>query len=314
MFSPVDPKVLYATSQHVWRTTNDGQSWERISPNLARSDPKTMQASGGPITKDQTGVETYAVVFTLAPSRQDVNTIWAGSDDGWVHVTRDGGKNWERITPPDLPEFARISLIEASPHQNGVAYLAANRYQMGDRKPYVYKTADFGKTWQKIVTGIPDTDFPRVIREDIKRRGLLYRRHRARHLRLVQRRRVVAVAASSNLPTTPVHGIVSEERDLVIGTHGRGFYVLDNIGVLRQATPELTSNALFLFEPLNPMRGRDRNVTFDYYLNKEAAEVKIEFLDAQGTVLRTFTGTPKAAERRRPAMTTIRSSAAARRA
>ena len=294
VFSPIDPKVLYATSQHVWRTTNDGQSWERISPNLARSDPKTMQASGGPITKDQTGVETYAVVFTLAPSRQDANTIWAGSDDGWVHITRDGGKNWDRITPPDLPEFARISLIEASPHQNGVAYLAANRYQMGDRRPYVYKTADFGKTWQKIVTGIPDTDFPRVIREDIKRRGLLY----------VGTEHGVFISFDDgaswqslklDLPTTPVHGIISEERDLVVGTHGRGFYVLDNIGVLRQASPQLTSNPLFLFEPLNPMRGRDRNVTFDYYLNQEAGEVKIEFLDASGTVLRTFTGTPKAA-------------------
>ncbi len=292
VFSPIDPKVLYATSQHVWRTTNDGQSWERISPNLARSDPKTMQASGGPITKDQTGVETYAVVFTLAPSKQDINTIWAGSDDGWVHITRDGGKNWERITPPDLPEFARISLIEASPHQNGVAYLAANRYQMGDRKPYVYKTADFGKTWQKIVSGIPDTDFPRVVREDTKRRGLLY----------VGTEHGVYVSFNDgaswqsvrlNLPVTPVHGIISEERDLVIGTHGRGFYVLDNIGVLRQATAELTNNALFLFEPLNPMRGRDRNFTFDYFLNKEAAEVKIEFLDASGTVLRTFSGTPK---------------------
>ena len=292
VFSPVDPKVLYATSQHVFRTTNEGQSWERISPNLARNDPKTMQASGGPITKDQTGVETYAVVFTLAPSRQDVNTIWAGSDDGWVHITRDGGKNWERITPPDLPEFARISLIDASPHQNGVAYLAANRYQMGDRKPYVYKTADFGKTWQKIVTGIPATDFPRVIREDVKRRGLLY----------VGTEHGIYVSFNDgaswqslqlNLPVTPVHGIISEERDLVIGTHGRGFYVLDNIGVLRQATPELTDNALFVFEPLDPMRGRDRNVTFDYYLNKEAPEVKIEFLDAQGNVLRTFSGTPK---------------------
>jgi photosystem II stability/assembly factor-like uncharacterized protein len=293
VFSPVDPKVLYATSQHVWRTTTSGQNWERISPNLARSDPKTMQASGGPITKDQTGVETYAVVFTLAPSRQDINTIWAGSDDGWVHITRDGGKNWERITPPDLPEFARVSLIEASPHQNGVAYLAANRYQMGDRKPYVYKTADFGKTWQKIVAGIPDTDFPRVIREDIKRRGMLY----------VGTEHGVFISFNDgaswqslklDLPTTPVHGIVSEERDLVIGTHGRGFYVLDNIGVLRQATPELTGNPLFLFEPLSPMRGRDRNVTFDYYLNQEASEVKIEFLDSSGTVLRTFTGTPKA--------------------
>ncbi len=294
LFSPLDPKTLYATSQHVWRTTNDGQSWERISPNLARSDPKTMEASGGPITKDQTGVETYAVVFTLAPSRQDINTIWAGSDDGGVHVTRDGGKNWERVTPPDLPEFARISLIDASPHQNGVAYLAANRYQMGDRKPYVYKTADFGKTWQKIVTGIPDTDFARVVREDSKRRGLLY--VGTEHgLHLSFNDGASWQSLTLNLPTTPVHGIISEERDLVIGTHGRGFYVLDNIGVLRQATPQLTSHPLFLFEPFHPMRGRDRNVTFDYFLNKESPEVKIEFLDASGTVLRSFTGTPKAA-------------------
>jgi hypothetical protein len=292
VFSPLDSRTLYATSQHVWRTTNDGQSWERISPNLARSDPKTMEASGGPITKDQTGVETYAVVFTLAPSRQDVNTIWAGSDDGWVHVTRDGGKNWERVTPPDLPDFARISLIDASPHQNGVAYLAANRYQMGDRKPYVYKTADFGKTWQKIVTGIPDTDFPRVVREDTLRRGLLYLG--TEHGIYVSFNDGASwQSLKLNLPTTPVHGIISEQRDLVIGTHGRGFYVLDNIGVLRQATPQLTSNPLFLFEPFNPMRGRDRNVTFDYFLSKEAPEVKIEFLDASGTVLRSFTGTPK---------------------
>jgi photosystem II stability/assembly factor-like uncharacterized protein len=294
VFSPLDPKVLYATSQHVWRTTNDGQSWQRISPNLSRSDPKTMQASGGPITKDQTGVETYGVVFTLAPSKQDLNTIWAGSDDGWVHITRDGGQNWQRVTPPDLPEFARISLIEASPHQNGVAYLAANRYQLGDRQPYIYKTADFGRSWQKIVAGIAATDFPRVIREDIKRRGMLY----------VGTEHGIYVSFNDgaawqslrlDLPVTPIHGIVSEERDLVIGTHGRGFYVLDNIGVLRQATPELTSSPLFLFEPLNPMRGRDRSVTFDYYLNAEAPEVKIEFLDASGSVLRTFTGTPKAA-------------------
>lgn len=292
VFSPVDSKVLYASSQHVYRTTTGGQNWQKISPNLTRSDPKTMQASGGPITKDQTGVETYAVVFTIAPSRQDANTIWTGSDDGWVHVTRDGGTNWDRITPPDLPDFTRISLIEASPHENGVAYLAGNRYQMGDRKPYVYKTADFGKTWQKIVTGIPETDFARTIREDPKRRGLLYLG--TEHGVFISFDDGAAwQPLSLNLPTTPVHGIVVEERDLVIGTHGRGFYVLDNIGVLRQATPQLTENALHLFEPLDPMRGRDRNVSFDYYLNKDASEVKIEFLDAQGAVLRSFTGTPK---------------------
>jgi photosystem II stability/assembly factor-like uncharacterized protein len=295
VFSPVDPNVLYASSQHLWRTTDEGQSWEKISPNLARSDPKTMQASGGPITKDQTGVETYAVIFTIAPSRQDISTIWTGSDDGWVHVTRDGGKNWEKVTPPDLPDFARISLIEASPHQNGVAYLAANRYQMGDRQPYVYKTADFGKTWSKIVNGVPENDFPRVIREDPRRKGLLYLG--TEHGIYVSFNDGAAwQPLALNLPTTPVHGIVVEERDLVIGTHGRGFYILDNIGVLRQATPELTSRNLFVFETFNPLRGRDRNVTFDYYLAKDADEVKIEFLDAQGTVLRSFTGTPKEKE------------------
>ena len=233
------------------------------------------------------------MVFTVAPSHQDVNTIWAGSDDGWVHVTQDGGGNWARITPPDLPDFARISLIEASPHQNGVAYLAANRYQMGDRKPYVYKTADFGKTWQKIVAGLSEGDIARTVREDPTRRGLLY----------LGTEKGVWVSFNDgaawqplqlNLPVTPVHGIVVEERDLVIGTHGRGFYVLDNIGVLRQATPDLTTSALHVFEPVSPMRGRDRNVSFDYYLKADAAEVKVEFLDAQGTVLRTFTGTPKA--------------------
>lgn len=287
VFSRTDPNVLYASSQHLWRTTNGGQSWERISPNLTRSDPKTMQASGGPITKDQTGVETYAVIFTIAPSYQDGNTIWVGSDDGLVHITRDGGKTWQNVTPPDIGDFTRISLIEASPHRNGVAYLAANRYQQGDRRPYLYKTTDFGKTWTKIVTGIPENDFTRVIREDTKRRGLLYAgtEHGIyvsfddgahwQSLRL-------------NLPVSPVHGIVSEERDLVIGTHGRGFYVLDDIHVLRQAMPEITRAALHVFDPIDPLRGRDDNLAIDYYLGQDAKEVTIEILDAKGTVLRRF--------------------------
>jgi photosystem II stability/assembly factor-like uncharacterized protein len=292
VFSSTDPKVLYASSQHLWRTVNGGQSWEKISPNLARSDPKTMQASGGPITKDQTGVETYAVIFTVAPSRQEANTIWTGSDDGWVHVTRDGGKNWDRVTPPELPDFTRISLIEASPHQNGVAYLVGNRYQQGDRRPYIYKTADFGKTWQKIINGIPATDFPRTIREDPKKRGLLY----------VGTESSIYISFNDgaswqslrlNLPVTPVHGIVVEERDLVIGTHGRGFYVLDDINVLRQAVGDITASALHVFQPNDPKRGRDNNVAVDYFLGKDADEVKVEFLDSAGKVLRAFTGTNK---------------------
>jgi photosystem II stability/assembly factor-like uncharacterized protein len=292
VFSPTDPKTLYASSQHLWRTTNDGQRWEKISPNLTRSDPKTMQASGGPITKDQTGVETYAVIFTIAPSRQEGNTIWTGSDDGWVHVTRDGGKNWEKVTPPDLPDFTRISLIEASPHQNGVAYLAGNRYQQGDRRPYVYKTADFGKTWQKIVTGIPENDFPRAIREDKTRRGLLYLGTET-GIYISFNDGASWQSLRLNLPVTPVHGIVVEDRDLVIGTHGRGFYILDDINVLRQAGGDITSAALHIFEPTNPLRGLDRNVAIDYFLGKDADKVQIEFIDGTGKVLRTFTGTPK---------------------
>ena len=276
VFSPTDPKVLYASSQHLWRTTNGGQSWEKISPNLTRSDPKTMQASGGPITKDQTGVETYAVIFTIAPSRQDGNTIWTGSDDGWVHVTRDGGKNWERVTPPDLPDFTRISLIEASPHQNGVAYLAGNRYQQGDRRPYFYKTTDFGKTWTKIVTGIPDERLRARDSRGPKRRGLLYA-GTEHGIYISFNDGASWQSLRLNLPVTPVHGIVSEERDLVIGTHGRGFYILDDINVLRQAAGDITSAARCTSSsPTIRCAACDNNIAIDYFLGKDADEVKIE--------------------------------------
>jgi photosystem II stability/assembly factor-like uncharacterized protein len=292
VFSPVNTKVLYTSSQHVFRTVNGGQTWEKISPDLTRADPSTMGPSGGPITKDQTGVETYATVFTIAPSHQDENTIWTGSDDGYVHITRDGGKNWTKVTPPDLPDFARISLIEASPHANGVAYLVANRYQRADRTPYVYKTADFGKTWTKIINGLPNNDFPRAIREDIKRKGMLFLgMENGMYISFDDGANWQSLRL--NLPVTPVHGIAVHDRDLVIGTHGRAFYVLDDIGVLRQATPQLTTSTLHIFEPITPLRGYDETVAFDYYLANEPTEVKIEILDASGQVLRTFTGTPQ---------------------
>ena len=294
IFSPVDKKTIYTSSQHLWKTTTEGQNWERISPDLTRHDPKTMGPSGGPITKDNTGVETYAVIFTIAPSPQDINTIWAGSDDGLIHVTRDGGKNWDNVTPKDLPEFARISLIEASPHTNGVAYVAANRYQMDDQKPYVYKTVDFGKNWTKIVNGIKDTHFARQIREDIKRKGLLY----------LGTENGIYVSFNDgadwqplqlNLPDTSVQGIQVAERDLVIATHGRGFWILDNIGVLRQATPAITTENLHVFDPVDPQRGLDRNVAIDYYLKADNDTVKIEFFDADGKLVRSFSGDAKPA-------------------
>jgi photosystem II stability/assembly factor-like uncharacterized protein len=292
VFAPTDPRVLYVGSQHVWKTTNEGQSWERISGDLPRADPKTMGPSGGPITLDQTGVETYATVFTIAPSPKDPNTIWAGSDDGVVSITRDGGRTpWQRVTPPDLPDLARISLIEASPHKPGTAYVAANRYQQDDWSPYFYRTDDYGRTWTKIVNGIGSRDFARAIREDPARPGLLFAG--------TEHTVYVSFDDGANwqslrldLPVTPVHDITIKDSDVIIATHGRSFYVLDNIGVLRQLTPAVATSSVYLFRPADAMRSVSRGVTIDYYLKQPADKVTIDILDAQGNLVRAFTGTP----------------------
>ena len=292
VISPTSPTTLYASSQHVWRSTNQGQSWQRISPDLTRHDPSTMGPSGGPITLDQTGVETYATVFTVAPSPLNGQVIWAGSDDGFVHVTRDGGKAWTKVTPADLPDFTRISLIEASPHDAATAYLAGNRYQRGDRGPYVYRTRDYGHTWTKIVTGIPADDFPRAIREDKKRKGLLFLgTETGIYVSIDDGARWQSLRLE--LPVTPVHGIEIKGDDLVIGTHGRSFYVMDNIAVLRQATRETTNEPLVLFRPGDAIRSVSRGLFVDYYLKQPADKVVVEFLDPQGRSIRTFSGEPE---------------------
>ena len=291
VIAPTDPNTLYTTSQHVWKSTNEGQSWQRISPDLTRHDPTTMGPSGGPITLDQTGVETYAVVFALAPSPVDGRVVWAGSDDGYVHVTRDGGINWQKVTPPDLPDFTRISLIEASPHDAGTAYLAGNRYQLADRAPYVYRTTDYGKTWTKIVGGLPPSDFARVIREDKKRKGLLF----------LGTENGIYVSFDDgaawqslrlDLPVTPVHGIEVKGDDVVIATHGRSFYIMDDISVLRQVTRTTSSEPVVLFKPAGAVRSVSRGVSLDYFLKSAADKLTIEILDAQGAVIRTFDGAP----------------------
>ncbi|HYT75632.1 MAG TPA: hypothetical protein VEL79_12830 [Vicinamibacterales bacterium] len=291
VIAPTDPHTLYVTSQYVWKSTNEGQSWHQISPDLTRHDPSTMGDSGGPITLDQTGVETYAVIFALAPSPVDGQVIWAGSDDGFVHVTRDGGKNWTKVTPPDLPEFARISLIEASPHDAATAYVAVNRYQHSDRAPYVYRTHDYGRIWTRIVTGISPDDFARSIDEDPKRKGLLF----------LGTETGIYVSFddgdrwqpfSLDLPVTPVHGVLVHGDDLIIATHGRSFYVMDNINVLRQIGRDTTGEPVVLFKPGDAMRSVSRGVAVDYYLKQPVETVTIEFLDAEGKVIRRFTGTP----------------------
>ena len=287
VFSPIDAKTLYTSSQHLFKTMNEGQTWTAISPDLTRHDPATLGPSGGPITHDQTGVETYATIFTVAPSRLDANLIWTGSDDGLVHVTRDSGGNWSNVTPPELVPLTRISLIEASPHDRGTAYIAANRYQAGDRGAYVYKTSDFGKSWTKIVGGIVSGDFARSIREDTVRRDLLY----------LGTERGIYISFDGgtrwqpfrlNLPVTPVHDIAVEKNDLVIATHGRGFYVLDDIEPLREIRPETAQSAAFLFKPADATRGVTP-ANIDYYLSNASPDLKLEILDASGHTVRAFT-------------------------
>jgi photosystem II stability/assembly factor-like uncharacterized protein len=292
VFSPLDSNVLYTSSQHLWRTTNDGQSWERISPDLTRADPKTLGDSGGPITKDQNGPEIYGTIFTIAPSHKEPGVIWTGSDDGLVYITRNGGKNWTNITPPGLPEFSRVSMIDASPSDPATAYLAANRYQLDDRKPYIFKTHDYGKTWTKITNGIPDYDYAHVTREDPEHPGLLYTgTEHGIYVSFDDGANWQSLAL--NLPDTQVPGLVIEGDDLVIATHGRSFYVLDHVGVLRQLTQSTEASPLHLFEPGEAVRSF-RPAAIDYYLAKPADKVTIDILDAKGGVVRTFTGSAAA--------------------
>ena len=288
MFAPQDPNVMYTCSQHIWKTTNDGQTWERISPDLTYADPETLGPTGGIITKDMNGPEIYATVFALAPSVHDINTIWAGSDDGMIHITRDGGKNWTDITPEGLPKFSRVSIIEESIHSPGTLYVAANRYQVDDRQPYVFRTTDYGASWDKIIDGIADGHFARSVREDPIKPGLLFlgTEHGA----------YVSFDAGDhwqslqlNLPDSPIRDLVVKDNDVVLGTHGRGFWILDDIGPMRQMTAPMFDQTAVLFEPADPIRGIYQ-LKVQYHLKDQMDSVKIEILDSEDHVINTFVG------------------------
>ena len=301
VFSPLDPKTLYISSQHLWKTTDEGQSWVKISPDLTRADARTLGQSGGPITGDMNGPEVFATVFAIAPSRLERGTIWTGSDDGLIYVTRDEGKRWTKITPAGLPDLSRVSLIEASPHKPGTAYVAAKNYLQDDRAPYIFRTDDYGKTWTKIVNGIKAGDYVHAVREDIKRQGLLYAgTEHGIYISFDDGEHWQSL--SLNLPDTQLSDIVVEEHDLVIATHGRSFYVLEDIDVLRQTTSEIARSAIHLYQPREAIRSVNQASIY-YYLKEPADKVTIEILDASGMVIRTFTGTreeEKKAEARRP--------------
>ncbi|HEY8598327.1 MAG TPA: glycosyl hydrolase [Thermomicrobiales bacterium] len=255
VLSPHDPNVLYITSQHVHRSTDEGHSWQRISPDLTRNDPAKMGPSGGPITTDSNGMDYYCTIFAFAESPLARGTLWAGSDDGLVHLSRDGGASWRDVTPPGLPTWSLISIIEPSPHDPAVAYVAADRHRHDDFAPYLYKTNDYGQTWTAIVSGIPADDFARVIREDPERRGLLYAGTEAGlwvsfddgdHWQTLRQ----------NLPVVPIHDLAVKDGDLVAATHGRGFWILDDLTSLRTLTHEALADEAFLPAPRPTIRYR----------------------------------------------------------
>jgi len=253
LLSPHDPNVLYVTGNHVFRSTDEGNSWQIISPDLTRNDITKMEASGGPPTRDNTGTECYCTIFAFAESPLKRGLFWAGSDDGLLHISQDGGETWRNITPPDLPEWALVSIIEPSPHDPATAYVAANRYKLDDFHPYLYKTNDYGATWTKITTGIAENDFTRAIREDPVRRGLLYAgTETGVHVSFDDGEHWQSLRL--NLPAVPIHDLVIKDTDLVAATHGRSFWILDDITPLRYISEQVQDAPVYLFKPRPAVR------------------------------------------------------------
>lgn len=256
VFDPHASNTLYITGNYVFKTTDEGQSWEVISPDLTRADPDTLKPTGGPVNYDDIGAETYATIFAFAVSPHEKGVFWAGSDDGLVHVSRDGGQKWTKVTPPDLPEFTLISMIEVSPHDAATAYLAATRYKLDDYTPYLYKTTDYGETWTRITNGIREDDFTRAIREDPNRKDLLYVGTETGIYLSFDGGVNWSDALQLNLPVCPVHDLVIKDRDLVVGTHGRSFWILDDLSPLYEYSEDITRTEAHLFQPRTTIRSR----------------------------------------------------------
>jgi photosystem II stability/assembly factor-like uncharacterized protein len=307
LISRYDPNTLYHGGERLFKTTDGGVHWTAISPDLTRNDKSKQHVSGGDITLDDSGTEYYDTIFVVAESPLTKGLLWVGTDDGLVQITRDEGKNWTNITPKDLPEWSRISQIEASPFDAGTAYVAVDRHQSDDLRPYIYKTTDYGQSWTKLTNGIPEGSFVRSVREDPKKRGLLYAGTENgiyvsfndgadwRSLKL-------------DLPTTPVHDLVIKDNDLVVATHGRAFWILDDVSPLRQFSDDVAKQDVHLYTPApayriqagkpaehDSLKGTAQNppagAVIYYYLKdapKPGAETKLEILDASGKVIRKY--------------------------
>ena len=252
--SPHDPSVLYTASQYVHRSRDEGGSWERISPDLTRNDPSTTGDSGGPITLDQTGAEYHATIFAFAESPVEPGVLWAGSDDGLIQVSRNNGKKWTNVTPKIVTAQTLISIIEPSPHDAATAYVAANRYKHDDFKPYIYKTADYGTTWSKITVGIPADTFVRAVREDPEMKGLLYAGTEVGLYVSLDGGTRWQRWRGKTLPVVPIHDLIIRDGDLALATHGRSFWVFDDLSPVRELARKRATGGSRLFTPRPTIR------------------------------------------------------------
>ena len=304
-FDPHDPNTLYVGSQHLHKSTDEGQTWEVISPDLSTNTVKMQDQSGGPITKDDTGVEYYCTVFVITPSTQEEGVIWIGTDDGKVHITKNGGESWTDITPKNMPEWGMVNSIDQSTHDPATAYMAVTRYKSDDFKPYLFKTNNYGKSWKIISKGIPDDAFTRVVREDPERKGLLYAgTESGMYISFDDGRNWQSFQL--NLPIVPITDLAVKENDLVVGTQGRSFWILDDLTPLHQLSDKIAKSNSHLYKPRvtyrmgggsrwdgssstgeNPPNGV---MTF-YYLKDEIskdAEITLDYMEANGNVIKSF--------------------------
>ncbi len=285
IFSPVDPDRLYTSSQRLWMTEDGGRTWQQLSDDLTRADPMTLQRTGGPITGDMNGPEVYATIFSVGPGKLDADVIWTGSDDGLVHVTRNSGETWSNVTPNDMPDFGRVSQIDASSFDSGRAYISVRKPLLDDFNAYIWRTNDYGESWTKIVDGIPNGAFVHVVREDPNRDGLLYAGTN-RGVYISYSDGDLWQALNPGLPDLPIIDLIVEENELVAGSHGRGFWVLDNLAPLREAMPGMTEK-IMLFTP--PVATRSAGgVTLSWWQPESDDDLRLEIVDGDGNVLRTF--------------------------
>ncbi|MBI2284720.1 MAG: glycosyl hydrolase [Bacteroidetes bacterium] len=315
-FSPYNPKRLYAGGNHLFVTENEGQSWETISPDLTTNDKSRQVSSGGPITKDNTSVEYYCTIFTAAESVLEKDLLWTGSDDGLVHVSKDGGKNWENVTPAEAGKWMMWNCIETDPFKKGTAYFVGTKYKLDDFAPYIFKTEDYGKTWKRITNGIDNMHFTRALRADKKRPGLLYAGTEY-GMYISYDDGANWKKFQLNLPIVPITDLTIKENDLIVATQGRSFWVLDDLSVIQQKDAGLLNKNLHVFAVNDAyrteggggrrMRGQTgtqanmgenpaSGVVFNYYLKgaDDSSKVSITVFDKQGKPIKTFSKNAKA--------------------